>query len=284
MPAIALLAFLAASVSTAQVTREAPSYSAATIVNAASNDPNALGPYTIIKIGGKNLAWDVFAMKPTDIRNSMVPTVLPNAGVHVYLRNQAIGILNVSPTQITVLIPGDMSPGPAILRTILDGLGGPEVVINLSPFAPGLFANDDGTLVVARPSGDLVTADSPLAPGDTIVVHAVGLGAAIEPLLGLEIPKEALALDGGTTVVVYLNDAPIDPSLVTHVSFVAGQAGIYQLTVQLPPDTPGNPELRIEANGYRSPPGFTIPLQLPSPPPEDPPPPQSSSARRRHRS
>src|SRR5450432_3903755 len=123
MPAaLFALAFLALSVATAQVTREAPAYSAATIVNAASNSPDALGPYTIIKINGTNLAWDARSLKPSDVRNSMVPTVLPNSGVRVYVNNQAAGILSVTPTQITALIPGDLVPGPASVWTSLDGL------------------------------------------------------------------------------------------------------------------------------------------------------------------
>ena len=254
------LALLAAAVVPAQVTRDAPSYSAATIINAASGDPNALAPYTIIKIVGKNLAWDAKDMQPSDIRASMVPTVLPNAGVHVYINRQSAGLLNVSPTQLTVLIPGDLVAGPAIVQTTLDGLSGPEVLVSLAPFAPGMFANDDGTLIVSRENGDLVKPDAPLKPGDRMVVHAVGLGAANPPLLGLEIAAAALSLDVQTTVAVYLNDNPIDPALISNVSFVSGLPGVYQLTMQLPPDAPSNPELRIEANSFKSPAGFKIPV------------------------
>ena len=266
MPAaFAALAFLAASVATAQVTRDAPAYSAATIVNAASNDPNALAPYTIMKITGTNLAWDAKSMQPSDVRNSMTPTVLPNTGVHVYVNNQGAGILSVSPTQITALIPGDLAPGPAVVWTSLDGIGGPAVTINLSQYGPGVFVRDDGSLIVARENGDLVTGDAPLKPGEKMVLHAVGLGPADPPLLGLEIPSSFLALDVQTTVAVYINDNPIDPGLISNVGFVSGQAGLYQLTVQLPADTPSNPEVRIEANGFKSPAGFKIPVRVDGP-------------------
>lgn len=262
MPAaLAALAFLAASVTTAQVTRDAPAYTAATIVNAASNDPNALAPYTIIKIMGTNLAWDAASMQPSDIRNSSIPTVLPNTGVRVYISNQRAGILSVSPTQITAVIPADMLPGPALLWTTLDGIGGPAVAVNLNPFGPGMFAKDEGNLIVARENGDLVTSDVPLSAGDKFVVHAVGLGASDPPLGALEIPPDAIGLDGGTTILAYLNDNPIDPALISKVGLVAGQAALYQMTIQLPLDSPPNPELRIEANGYKSPAGFKIPVR-----------------------
>jgi uncharacterized protein (TIGR03437 family) len=254
----ASLAFLAVSALTAQVTRDAPAYSAATIVNAASNDALSLAPYTIIKINGTNLAWDLRALQPSDIRNSMVPPVLPNTGVHVYVRYQAAGILSVSPTQITALIPGDLTPGPAPVWTSLDGISGPVVTVTLNDYAPGVFANDEGMVIASHLGGDLVTADAPLQPGETFVLHCVGLGPADPSLLGLEIPGDDVMLDQKTVVVVYLNDQPIDPSLILDARLVSGQAGIYQLTLQLPPDAPANPELRIEANSFKSPAGFKL--------------------------
>ena len=264
MPAaLATLAFLAAAATSAQVTRNAPSYSAATILNAASGDANALAPYTIIKINGTNLAWDAKVLQPADVRNSMVPVVLPNTGVHAYLNNQPLGILSVSPTQIIALVPGDLVAGPATFWVLLDGLIGPVVTLNLSQFAPGLFAKDDGILIAARENGDLVTPDTLLHPGEKVVLRAVGLGPADPPLLGLEIPAIALSLDVQTTVSIYVNDNPIDPALITKVGFLPSQPGVYQLTVQLPPDTPQNPELRIEANGFKSPVGFKLPVAVP---------------------
>ena len=249
------LAFLAASALTAQVTREAPSYSAATIVNAASNDPNTLAPYTIIQINGANLAWDSYAMQSSDARGSSVPTVLPNTGVHVFINFEGAGILATSPNQLTVLVPGDLTPGPAIVQTVLDGLTGPFVLVNLSQFGPGILTNPDGTLMVTLQDGTPVTADAPLQPGGTMVFQAIGLGPSNPPLLPLEIPSKALMLDGGTTVLVYLNGSPVDPGFVTSIGLAPGQAGTYQLTVQLPPNTPANPTLQISANGIVSAPG-----------------------------
>ena len=266
MPAafVTALAFLAASALTAQVTRVAPSYSAATIVNAASGDPNTLAPYTIIQINGANLAWAPYTMQPSDINGFTIPTVLPNTGVHVSINNEAAGVLSVSPNQLTVLVPGDLIPGPATLRTILDGLTGPAVQVNLSPFGPGIMTNSDGTLAATLPDGTPVSAATPAAPGAAIVFQAVGLGQSNPPLLGLQVPGSSLALDGGTRVLVYLNGSPIDPGYVSSVSLVAGQAAMYQQTIQIPLNAPANPTLQISANGIVSAPGLVVPVQLPS--------------------
>ena len=77
-------------------------------------------------------------------------------------------------------------------------------------------------------------------------------------MLGLEIAGVSVSLDVQTTVAVYVNDNPIDPLLISKVGFVPGQPGIYQLTVQIPLDTPANPEVRVEANGFKSPAGFKV--------------------------
>ena len=79
-------------------------------------------------------------------------------------------------------------------------------------------------------------------------------------MLDLEIASQVLKLDAQATLTVYINDNSLDPVLVTHVGFVPGQAGVYQLTVQLPPDAPANPEVRVDVNGFRSPAGFKIAL------------------------
>ncbi|HEY3741499.1 MAG TPA: hypothetical protein VGL53_16720, partial [Bryobacteraceae bacterium] len=159
--------------------------------------------------------------------------------------------------------PGDLIPGPAIVQTVLDGLTGPFVQVNLSQFGPGIVTNSDNTLAITLPDGTPVTADVPLQPGATIVVEAIGLGPSNPPLNPLEIPSSALMLDPGTTVLVYLNGSPVDPGYVSSATLVPGQAGVYQLTVQLPPNTPANPTLQISANGIVSAPGLTIPVQIP---------------------
>jgi uncharacterized protein (TIGR03437 family) len=256
--AIAALALLAGSASTAQVTRDPPSYSVASIVNAASNDASALAPYTIITINGTNLAWTPYAMQASDVRNGTVPVVLPNAGVRVWIAGEAAGLLSVSPTQLTVLVPGDLIAGPIPIQTMLDGLVGPELTVNLTAAAPGIFSEDTQTLLASRPDGTPVSSDAPLSPGDQFVLHATGLGMSDPPINPLQIPDNALPLSPAMVMMVYLNDAPLDPSAVLNVSFVPGQAGMFQMLLQLPPNAPSNPELRLDVNGHKSAPGYHL--------------------------
>ena len=265
---IATLAFLAGSVTTAQVTRDAPSYSAAGIVNAASNDPNALAPYTIITINGTNLAWDSHTMQPSDVINGNVPVALPNAGVRVLIGTVAAGLLSVSPTQLTVLIPGDLIAGPIPLQVMLDGVFGAEVLITLSAVGPGVYPEPGPPVTgipqflrASRPDGAPVTGDAPLLPGAQFVLYATGLGMCVPPLGPTQIPADASALSPEFLVTIFLNNVPIDPLLLKSVTFLPGQAGMFQILIQLPDDAPANPELRVDVNGLKSAPGFLLRVQ-----------------------
>lgn len=269
------LPFLAAF---GQLVRDPPSYTADSIVNAASGDSASLSPYGLIIIKGANLAWAPYAMQPADIIAGFVPTALPNTGVKVWVSNVPAGLIAVAPDRLTVLIPAGLLSGPATLKVALDSLRGPEVPITLLDLAPGLFFDqrvlDDGTtvlktLVASHPDGSLVTADAPALRGERITFHSTGLGQVFPALQGLEVPSEARALDSSTHIVVYLNDVAVDGALVSNVGLVTGQPGVYQLTVQLPSDAPADPELRIETNGVSSERGVILRI---APPPQPAPP------------
>ena len=61
----------------------APSYSAASIVNAADNLAGPLAPNTIATIYGTGLAYGTKWLTPDDIRGGVLPTVLPGTGVRI---------------------------------------------------------------------------------------------------------------------------------------------------------------------------------------------------------
>src|SRR6266852_1811739 len=101
---VALLAGVALRTGTSG-TREAPSYSATSIVNSASNLAGSAAPNTFVTIYGKNLAVNTKALSGDDLHGSALPIVLPNTGVTVYINHIPAHVYYVSPTQINVLIP-----------------------------------------------------------------------------------------------------------------------------------------------------------------------------------
>ena len=60
-----------------------PSYSAASIVNAADNLAGPLAPNTIATIYGTGLAYGTKWLTADDIRAGLLPTVLPGTGVRI---------------------------------------------------------------------------------------------------------------------------------------------------------------------------------------------------------
>src|SRR5438132_9456815 len=92
--------------------REAPSYSGASIVNAADNQPGPLAPNAIATLYGTGLAYITKAISPQDIRGGLLPTILPGTGVRVLVGNLPANIYFVSPTQINFLVPSSLLSGP----------------------------------------------------------------------------------------------------------------------------------------------------------------------------
>src|SRR5579863_4276679 len=78
-----------------------PSYTAQSIVNAATQTVEALAPNTIATLYGMNLAFDTRAVASSDIVHGVMPTTLD--GVGVWVNSIPCSLFFVSPTQINFL-------------------------------------------------------------------------------------------------------------------------------------------------------------------------------------
>ena len=92
----------------------APSYSAASIVNAADNLAGPLAPNTIATIYGTGLAYGTKWLTPDDIRGGVLPTVLPGTGVRILVGGVLANLYYVSPLQINFLVPPNLLPGASV--------------------------------------------------------------------------------------------------------------------------------------------------------------------------
>src|SRR4051812_47056135 len=73
-------------------------YSAASIVNAATQTANALAPNTIATVYGQNLATEAYGVNPGDLTGGTMPITL--RGVSVLVRGIQASMFYVSPGQI----------------------------------------------------------------------------------------------------------------------------------------------------------------------------------------
>jgi len=238
----------------------APSYSIASIVNAATNRAGSLAPNTLVTIYGSGLSYEIRALQPEDLIGNQLPTRLPGTGVNVLVGNYPAHILFVSPTQVNLLIPSLLRAGRTRLQLVRDGQSGPQLEITLATTAPALFQIDATTPIVARADGSLVTWESPARPGEVVVLYATGLGATDPETLYGEIPSAPARLRRMSEFHVLLSDVATDPENVLYAGVCPGSAGLYQVNVLLPESAPANPELRLTAGGHSSPAGLFLPL------------------------
>jgi uncharacterized protein (TIGR03437 family) len=241
--------------------RQAPSYSAASVVNAASSEANAYAPNTFISIYGTNLAYTTRGLMASDIVGNTLPTVLGGTGVRVWVKNIAAQVYYVSPTQINVLLPPNLGTGQAELRTQLDSTYGPAVTISITAAAPALFQLDARTVVATHIGGQVITADAPAVPGEWVILYATGLGVTSpKPGYG-EIPGGAAPLVDMAGFGVLLNGTKVDSKRIAYAGVAPGFAGLYQINCQLPEDAPATPEIRVSAGGVTSPQGLVLPIR-----------------------
>ena len=93
----------AASPADLTVPSTAPAYTAAGVVQAATQMPGALAPNTIATVYGANLAYSTHAVTTADLEGGSLPTTLD--GVRVVLYGFYCGLFYVSPGQINFLVP-----------------------------------------------------------------------------------------------------------------------------------------------------------------------------------
>ena len=244
--------------------RQAPSYSAASIVNAASNQAGSFAPNTFVTIYGSNLAFTTRSLSDSDIHGNSLPTILPGTGVTISINHIPAQILYVSPTQINVLIPSNTYPGPAPLLVTLDNLNGPVVLIDIQPSAPALFQVDLATPIAVHADGKLISPASPAKAGEIIVLYATGLGGTVPQAPYGEIPQTAALLKNITAFKVLLNGNPLDPARIYYAGVAPGFAGLYQVNLALPDDIEPNPEIRIQTAEISSKAGLLLPTIQPA--------------------
>jgi uncharacterized protein (TIGR03437 family) len=254
--AVAVLLFAPSLEAQSTQSTLAPSYSTASIANAATNLPSGFAPNSIISIYGTNLAFDtVSGTAPS----GYLPQTL--AGVAVYVDSWQANLFYVSPRQINALLPYSIVAGVKTITVLRQGTSGPPVQITLTATAPGLFQLTPANILATHADSSVITSSSPATAGEVIVIYAVGLGPTTPKLTDGLIPTTATELADFSTFSVLLNGAAVDPATIQYAGVTPGCAGLYQINVQLPSPLPSNPEIRVAVGPQISPALMTLPTQ-----------------------
>jgi uncharacterized protein (TIGR03437 family) len=257
MAAVVLLAALAL----AQSSGSGPYYTADSIANSAASVTGFYAPNTFVTIYGQNLAYTTRALAASDIAGGTLPTVLGTTGVRVLINNIPANIYYVSPTQVNLLIPTSLLAGPVMLQLAIDNLAGPAIPIMLQSAAPSLFQLDSTTVLAVHLNGSTITAASPAQAGEVVVLFASGLGPTNPAAIPNQIPQAAASVTPISSFTMLINGAPVNPQQILYAGVVPTFAGLFQINVQLPSDTPSNPQIQIGYSGIMSPSGRALPVQ-----------------------
>jgi uncharacterized protein (TIGR03437 family) len=260
-----LLAVLALAACLCAQDANAPNYTAAGIVNGASFTPG-LAPNTIVSIFGTNLSWETHALEPGDIVAGVDGPTMPKSmgNVEVYFGGWPAYLYYVSPTQINILVPGNLLAGPFQFWVARQGTHGPIVSVTLQDAAPAMFQLSPGTAIASHPDWSVVSSDAPAAAGEVVILWATGLGNTVPQLEDgvLALPYPHLQwISQLNQFTVWINGVALDPKAIGYAGLAPGYAGLYQVNVQLPDTLPANPEVRLGLGGAMSPPGLILPAQ-----------------------
>ena len=236
----------------------APTYSAQSIVHAATQTAGALAPNTIATIYGSNLSYSTATATSSSLVGGSLPLSL--AGVGVIVSGWQANLFYVSPTQINFLVPYQLIAGPVNVVVTCDGLAGPEIQVQLNASAPGMFIYN-GFVLATHLDGTLLTAGSPAGPGEIIVIYALGLGKVSPATTSGKIVTSAASITAASQMQILLAGTPCPAANILYAGLAPGFAGLYQINMIVPPRTPPNPEIRIAFGSQISPPAVQLAAQ-----------------------
>jgi uncharacterized protein (TIGR03437 family) len=239
----------------------APCYTAATVVNPATNQP-LLAPGGMATIYGAFLSFSTRALGPADVSGGMLPIRLPGTEVTVVVDGYAAPLWYVSPGQINFQTPSHLRSGQEVrLFVARDGKAGPSVLVRLASESPGFYATDPETAIAVHLDGSLITRQQPARRGEMIVLFANGLGQTEPDTPYRMVPNAAAPLRRMAEFRILLNGVALAPERVPYAGTAPGFAGLYQINLLVPEDAPETPEIQIRIGDAVSPRGLRLPLR-----------------------
>jgi uncharacterized protein (TIGR03437 family) len=235
-----------------------PFFTAASIVQAATQTAGTLAPNTIATIYGMNLSWTTHAVTAADLNGGTLPTSLD--GVTVIVEGILSNLLYVSPGQINFLIPYELTGPTAQVLVLRQGVAGPygpddkpAVTIPMATTAPGFFEWNGNFAVAEHADGSLITATAPAQAGEVVVLFAAGLGRTVPDSTSGRVPTIAATILYASEMQILLNGVPQPAASINYAGVTPGFAGLYQINLQLPDVLPANPEIQIAFGAQASP-------------------------------
>ena len=238
---------------------QAPSYTAADIVNASDFASGPFAPNSALSLFGFNLSLQSPQVVTSgQMIGNFFPTQL--VGVSVYMDGAPVPLLYVSSAQINFLVPTTEISGGAQVTVVRQGVYGPTVTINLVAAAPQIFTYDIGGYpgyAIAQDwnnGNGIITPDSPAHAGDTVILYLTGMGAVTPVTYSGQLAQYASPITESSwaTLTVTVGGTPLDPSAILYAGLTPGSAGLYQVNLVLPANPGTDPIVQVSIGGQIS--------------------------------
>jgi len=242
-----------------------PSIAKNGIVNAAGFQQN-ISSGSWVAITGTNLSSTTRTWNASDFNNGAFPTSLD--GVSVNINGNPAYVEYVSPTQINVQAPTDSSTGTVPVQ-VTNSLGTSQVAtVTLQSASPAFFPWG-GKYVAATqldysyvgPAGIFGSAvtTTPAKPGDTLILWGTGFGPTNPAVpAGQNTPSNAVAVPTDQITILINNIS----AQVLGAALTPGNAGVYQIAIQVPAGVPtGNLPIIAFVGGVASPSNIYLAVQ-----------------------
>jgi uncharacterized protein (TIGR03437 family) len=219
------------ALSRAQTSSQTPRIS---LVANAANGSATIAPNTWVEIKGAGLAplGDSRIWQGSDFANNQLPTQLD--GVSVTMNGKDTYVYYISPTQVNVLTPPDLTPGTVQVELKIGGVTGAAFmsqgkeqspsffVFGASPYVVGTHANGSDV----GPATLYPGVTTPARPGELVVLYANGFGATTPPI------TKGSELQSGTLPVMPVIQIGGVSAVVQSAGLIS--PGLYQLNVVVP--------------------------------------------------
>ena len=215
-----------------------PSISPGGVITSSSfGAASSIGPYTYVEIYGSNLSTTALDLGNSFV-NGMATTTL--AGVSATINGQPAFVNYVSPGQVNILTPENLSAGPGAL-VVTNASGNATYTVNVLAQQPELLAPGQFLINGLQYVGAILSDGSyalptgtpggrPARPGETITTYGIGFlsvspevpagSIAPQTLSSLELPFQILFSRAAATV--------------TFAGLSPGFVGLYQFDVVVP--------------------------------------------------